>query len=253
MAHCDVVRAATIRDEAQRTSASSGRSSSRTRRDTTCCSPCSTRAASTRWPAGSGSSTTTARSWDSRCSRRRGGTSGSARHVRRRDPRARRGDPRTDPGCGRRSRTARRSSRGTSPNGTVCRSRRSRPSASTSSSISQPVATARGALRLAGAADRPMLVEWASSSPTETGHRARDGAEDSIDLGIAARAVSGCGTTAGPVSMAGASNAGRRGGPRAARVHAARAPRRRLRDRVRRAPEPNAHRPRAALRPLHAT
>jgi GNAT superfamily N-acetyltransferase len=68
----------------------------------------------------------------------------------------------------------------------------------------EPVATASGALRLAVAADRPVLVAWALDFANETG-TPREMAEDSIDLGIAAQRL-WVWDDGGPVSMAGASN-----------------------------------------------
>jgi GNAT superfamily N-acetyltransferase len=67
----------------------------------------------------------------------------------------------------------------------------------------QHVATASGALRLAAAGDRPVLVGWACDFATETG-TPRENAADSVDLGIAAQRL-WVWDDGGPVSMAGAS------------------------------------------------
>ena len=68
--------------------------------------------------------------------------------------------------------------------------------------------TATGALRLADAADRATLVEWARAFVEEAGHRARERGGGRRPRGSRAGS-SGCGTTTAPVSMASASEPGR--------------------------------------------
>ena len=143
--------------------------------DTTCCSPCSTRAASSRsaarfWIVDDG----TRRSSGSRCSRRRGGTSGSAPCPTTRAARWPRRSPRRSRAWSAkpRRRRLRGALRRTAPRR---RSRRSRRSASTSSPTSSPSRPRAARSGSRTPADRPTLVEWARDFADETGHRRDDG------------------------------------------------------------------------------
>ena len=172
-------------------------SSWRTRREHNLLLTCSTRAASTRWPAGSGSSTTTPTvvgfAMQSPPGRRVG-----ARRVDAATPRSACWPRRSRRRCPVWSAkpAARRSSPGTSPNATRARS----TPVEAPAPLRAPRCRARrdGARRAParGRDDRPTLVEWARDFAAETG-TPREIAEDERRSRHRRASVSGCGTTAG--------------------------------------------------------